>query len=341
MKQKNKNNKTSGNTAEDLRMQVLKSGLVDELLGGVLPEEVGNAAADGSEISNMASGEIAGAVQPEARFDSGLANAGEALEALSEKQILAYLEECKNAPTKDSVTMEGLLALVHKLILQRDFMIDIINGQGGDRGGQVDMGVQRGKGVQPAQGGQPQQNMQGGDPQVVMQPWQNMQCGESRQGVLGGQSNFAMQNAQPQQNTQSWQNAQPQQNMQSWQNTQPQQSMQSWQITQPQQNAQPQQSMHPQATYVGQQPLKNSQGSGVSQGIFDLLKKHGADEERAYYLSRDLEEYLSGGYVPRSTGSTNQSARKREYIPKSQVEKMTREEIKEMFDLIDKSRKEW
>lgn len=45
--------------------------------------------------------------------------------------------------------------------------------------------------------------------------------------------------------------------------------------------------------------------------------------------------------VPRSTGGTGGHAQKQAYIPKSQVEKMTREEIREMFDVIDRSRKEW
>ncbi len=44
---------------------------------------------------------------------------------------------------------------------------------------------------------------------------------------------------------------------------------------------------------------------------------------------------------PKSTGSTRQTMQKRGFIPKSQVDKMSREEIREMFDLIDKSRKEW
>ncbi len=45
--------------------------------------------------------------------------------------------------------------------------------------------------------------------------------------------------------------------------------------------------------------------------------------------------------VPRSMGSTAQPAQKQAFIPKSQVEKMTREEIRNMFDVIDRSRKEW
>ncbi len=45
--------------------------------------------------------------------------------------------------------------------------------------------------------------------------------------------------------------------------------------------------------------------------------------------------------IPRSTGGTGGYAQKQAYIPKSQVEKMTREEIREMFDVIDRSRKEW
>lgn len=55
-------------------------------------------------------------------------------------------------------------------------------------------------------------------------------------------------------------------------------------------------------------------------------------------------EMLEGGggsEVPPSTGSTRQTIQRRGFIPKSAVEQMSREEIREMFDLIDKSRKEW
>ncbi len=50
---------------------------------------------------------------------------------------------------------------------------------------------------------------------------------------------------------------------------------------------------------------------------------------------------MQSGNMPMSTGSTRQTMKKRDFIPKSQVEKMTREEIREVFDLIDRSRKEW
>ncbi len=54
-----------------------------------------------------------------------------------------------------------------------------------------------------------------------------------------------------------------------------------------------------------------------------------------------LQSGESAQNIPRSTGGTGGYAQKQAYIPKSQVEKMTREEIREMFDVIDRSRKEW
>ncbi|MFI3167182.1 MAG: hypothetical protein R3Y32_03595 [Bacillota bacterium] len=45
--------------------------------------------------------------------------------------------------------------------------------------------------------------------------------------------------------------------------------------------------------------------------------------------------------MPKSTGSTRQTIKDRQFIPKSQAMQMSRDEIRENFDLIDKSRKEW
>ncbi len=68
------------------------------------------------------------------------------------------------------------------------------------------------------------------------------------------------------------------------------------------------------------------------------VKKQSPKQEPKQELKKEQQEPTQ---KPKSTGSTRQTMKKRGFIPKSQVEQMSRAEIREMFDLIDASRKEW
>ncbi len=95
---------------------------------------------------------------------------------------------------------------------------------------------------------------------------------------------------------------------------------------------------NPQMQFVGENPLPQAppqQNAAVSSEMtYAPITANG-------YTFTGGSRGAAPQNIPRSTGGTGGHAQRQMFIPKSQVEKMTREEIRQMFDVIDKSRKEW
>ncbi len=88
-----------------------------------------------------------------------------------------------------------------------------------------------------------------------------------------------------------------------------------------------------------QMPMMQGGGNGYGMGYpavqgYPMAQGYGVQNSG----QMGVEENFN---MPKSTGSTRQTMKGRQFIPKSQVQQMTRDEIRENFDLIDKSRKEW
>lgn len=110
------------------------------------------------------------------------------------------------------------------------------------------------------------------------------------------------------------------------------------------------------AVYIGGES-QNPQMQGTNSQMQNMPMQNAQPQMQNTQMQPQMQNtqpQMQGGYrfgggsggeqsqsVPRSTGGTGGHAQRQAYIPKSQVEKMTREEIREMFDVIDRSRKEW